>query len=185
MSEFLTGKPKEARAAARARLLELKEPVSVTALTEGYATCYQWNKGDVLALLGELGFPEATPFLKRILQDKSSHLLQMSAANALGRIRDPGAVPTLLEVLAPSFWRHPHGWNPPNMGFGTSRQEALRMAEMDEARVRCTIINALFDIGTPEALQAVTAATKDADPSVQSAAKAVLALAGTTKSSQP
>lgn len=148
-------KSKEAREAAKAKLLGLKEPETVSSLTDYFDNGYSFRRGDILKMLGELGMPQAVPLLINVLHDNSSPPLQCIAARALGKMGDPASMTALGTVLQESFWRHPSDWQPPNMGLDISRQEALKTARREEAMVRRSAVEALKVIGTPEALQII------------------------------
>jgi hypothetical protein len=56
-----------------------------------------------IARLGELRFAAAAPLLIEVLTEWGDDWLRIEAAKALGRIRDPRAVPGLLEALRADF----------------------------------------------------------------------------------
>ncbi|MDX9863427.1 MAG: HEAT repeat domain-containing protein [Anaerolineaceae bacterium] len=166
----------EVREAVITALGKIRDPRAVQAIANLMAKTFSKQEIRLAAeALIRIGRPAVSP-LRQILA-QAEDLSAIAAALALGRIGDPGAVPSLIQAL---HHRHDEVRRQAAMALGKMKALAavphlLAVLEDNDAPVRVAVANALGEMHAREAVETLQSlATYDFQASVRAAAEAAL-----------
>ena len=110
-----------------------------------------WGKMAAVDALGVWGSPDNVPFLLGVVDGDDAHLKQR-ALEALGRLRDPRALPILFDSLQKGGSLQFHAANALKLYGPEAEPELLRRLAVEEIRTQNTICEVLKEIGTARSL---------------------------------
>ncbi len=120
-------------------------------------------------ILGQIGDPRATPFLKELLSDDNRYVREQ-AVRALGQLDNPGLHAALASVLAADSVAEVRGaaaWSLGNLRDTTAVPSLVRALADTVPSVRRQALAALQFLWTPAAEAAALAALRDRDDTVR------------------
>jgi len=166
LSSLILHPDKIVRSATLSALANAPEDVKTRAIATGISSENIEIKNDAIKAVGELDLRSLTPQLLEIINKKT--IIKMlpdtsvatAAIKALSDFKDNSTVGNIVEIAKPEGFFH----------FGKSLPESIHI----EA------INALADIGTPEAVEALKKISKSGKKAIKNAAAAALARVSAT-----
>jgi len=156
----------DVRKSAANALGKIGDPVSVPALLGAAKDVAPDVRGSVATALGKIGDPAAVPALTAALGDENLDV-RLHAAEALGEISDPAALPPLTAALGGRSLDTDTNVAGTSGGLFDPEAAPLSPREIKDTLFRIRIVLALFNIGGPAVVPALTAALGNENPDVR------------------